>query len=49
MFTIASAGLGNGKAHAALGHTLYYGNGIKTNCTLSRVYLISAAKKCRYL
>lgn len=47
MFTVASARLGNGKAHAALGHALYFGNGIEKNCASSRVYLISAAKKCK--
>lgn len=47
MFTVASARLGYVKAHAALGHALYFGHGIEKNCPSSRVYLISAAKKCK--
>ena len=49
MFTLASARLGNVKAHAALGHDLYFGHGIEKNCSSSRVYLISAAKKCKQM
>lgn len=47
MFIVASARLGNGKAHAALGHALYFGHGIEKNCPSSRIYMISAAKKCK--
>lgn len=48
MFIIAAARLGNGLAHAALGHALFFGNGIGKNCPSSRVYMISAAKKCNF-
>jgi branched-chain amino acid transport system permease protein len=30
----------------SFGHALYFGHGIEKNCSSSRVYLISAAKKC---
>lgn len=49
MFIIASARLGDPIAHAAIGHALYYGLGIRENCASSRVYLISAAKKCKFV
>lgn len=49
MFIVASARLGNQIAHAAIGHSLNYGLGIEENCASSRIYLISAAKKCIFL
>lgn len=47
MFMVASVRLGNHVAHAAIGHTLYYGLGIKKNCDSSRVYLYRAARNCK--
>jgi TPR repeat protein len=47
MFMLASARLGNGEAHSALSHVFYYGLGVEKNCPSSRIYLISAARKCK--
>lgn len=47
MFMVASARLGYGEAHTALGHVFYNGLGVEKNCPSSRIYLISAARKCK--
>ena len=44
---LAAARLGNGEAHAALGHVFYHGLGVEANCPSSRIYLISAARKSK--